>query len=171
MLFRSLEMTKLLLEFGADPDGGIWPKREATGPYVMARDRGYEEIVDVIDAARRQRGARGPKGPTDATRQLNRALQSGSDEAIVAVLDEQPDLSEICTPDGLTLLHKMAGLGALQTMTWLLDHGADVNRKSQQGWTPLDFAATGRFGDWLFDNGQFDWPECRCDPGRSGRVS
>ena len=153
---RDLEMTRLLLEFGADPDGGIWPKREATSPYVMARDRGYEEIVDVIDAARRQRGARGPKGPTDATRKLNRALQSGSDEAIVAVLDEQPDLSEMCTPDGLTLLHKTAGLGALQTMTWLLDHGADVNRKSQQGWTPLDFAATGRLGNWLFDNGQFE---------------
>ena len=141
---RDLEMTKLLLEFGADPDGGIWPKREATSPYVMARDRGYEEIVDVIDAARRQRGARGPKGPTDATRKLNRALQSGSDEAIVAVLDEHPDLAEMCTPDGLTLLHKMAGLGALQTMKWLLDRGADVNRKSQQGWTPLDFAATGQ---------------------------
>ena len=41
---RDLGMTKLLLEFGADPDGGIWPKREATSPYVMARDRGYEEI-------------------------------------------------------------------------------------------------------------------------------
>jgi ankyrin repeat protein len=24
---------------------------------------------------------------------------------------------------------------------WLLDHGADVNRKSREGWTPLDFAA------------------------------
>jgi hypothetical protein len=33
-----------------------------------------------------------------------------------------------------------------------LDHGAAVNRKSQQGWTPLDFAASGRGGDWLFDN-------------------
>ena len=41
-------------------------------------------------------------------------------------------------------------------MKWLLDHGADVNRKSQQGWTPLDFAATGRRGDWLFDNRQFE---------------
>ena len=69
----------------------------------MARDRGYEEIVDVIDAARRQRGARGPKGPTDATRKLNRALQSGSDEAIVSVLGAHPDLAEMCTPDGLTL--------------------------------------------------------------------
>jgi hypothetical protein len=48
VLRRDLEMTKLLLEFGADPDGGIWPNRGATSPYVIARDRGYEEIVDVL---------------------------------------------------------------------------------------------------------------------------
>ena len=54
VLRRDLEMTKLLLEFGADPDGGIWPKRDATSPYVLARDRGYDEIVDEIDAARRE---------------------------------------------------------------------------------------------------------------------
>src|SRR5207253_7985111 len=48
VLRRDLEMTKLLLEFGADPDGGIWPNRDATSPYVIARDRGYDEIADVL---------------------------------------------------------------------------------------------------------------------------
>jgi ankyrin repeat protein len=156
VLRRDLDMTTLLLEFGADPDGGIWPNRDATSPHVIARDRGYEEIVDVIDTARRKRGARGPEGPTEATRKLHRAYQSGSEPAMVAVLDEHPDLAEMCRPDGLTLLHQMAGHGALVIMKWLLDHGADVNRKSEQGWTPLDFAATGRGGDWLFDNGTFE---------------
>ena len=46
VLRRDLEMTKLLLEFGADPDGGIWPKREATSPYILARERGYDEITE-----------------------------------------------------------------------------------------------------------------------------
>jgi ankyrin repeat protein len=156
VLRRDLDMTTLLLEFGADPDGGIWPNRDATSPHVIARDRGYEEIVDVIDTARRKRGARGPEGPTEATRKLHRAYQSGSEPAMVAVLDEHPDLAEMCRPDGLTLLHQMAGHGALVIMKWLLDHGADVNLKSEQGWTPLDFAATGRGGDWLFDNGTFE---------------
>ena len=40
VLKRDLEMTRLLAEFGADPDGGIWPKRDATGPYTLARERG-----------------------------------------------------------------------------------------------------------------------------------
>src|SRR6266851_3131373 len=47
VLRRDLEMTKLLLELGAEPDGGIWPNRDATSPYVIARDRGYEEIAEV----------------------------------------------------------------------------------------------------------------------------
>ena len=156
VLRRDLDMTKLLLEFGADPDGGIWPNRDATSPYVIARERGYQEILDVIDMARRNRGARGPKGPTQATRRLNSAYQSGDERAIVAVLDEHPELADICRPDGLTVLHRMAGQGALLVMAWLLDHGADVNQKSQHGWTPLDFAATGRGGDWFFDNEKFE---------------
>jgi ankyrin repeat protein len=156
VLRRDLDMTKLLLEFGADTESGIWPHRDATSPYVIALDRGYEEIVDVIDAARRERGARGPEGPTEARRKLQRAFQSGSEEAMVAVFDEHPDLADMCRPDGLTLLHQSAGYGAPLTMKWLLEHGADVNRESEQGWTPLDFAATGRWGDWLFDNEKFE---------------
>ena len=66
------------------------------------------------------------------------------------------ELAGLCPPDGLTPLHQAAGRGALKVMKWLIDHGADVNRTSRQGWTPLDFAATGRAGNWLFDNGQFD---------------
>jgi hypothetical protein len=156
VLRRDLSMTKLLLEFGADPDGGIYPNRDATSPFVIARDRGYDEIRDVIDTARRKRGARGPSGPTDATRKLHQAYQSGSEEAMIAVFEEHPDLADLCPPDGRTLLHQMSGRGALRVMKWLLDHGAEVNRKSDEGWTPLDFAATGRGGDWIFDNAKFD---------------
>jgi ankyrin repeat protein len=156
VLRRDLEMTKLLLEFGADPDGGIWPKRDATSPYAIARDRGYEEIFDELREAREKRGARGPKGPTDATRKLQQAYLSGSEEEVAAVFEQHPELAEICPADGLTVLHRTAAQGALLLIKWLLDHGADVNRKSQQGWTPLDFAATGRGGDWLFDKQKFE---------------
>jgi ankyrin repeat protein len=53
------------------------------------------------------------------------------------------------------MLHQMAARGALRLMKWLLDHGADVNLLSQ-GWTALDFAASGQGGDWLFDNPKFE---------------
>jgi len=156
VLKRDLEMTRLLVEFGADPDGGIWPKRDATGPYTLARERGYDEIAGVLRAAREGRGARGPSGPTEAVRKCQQAFESGSEDAIVAVFDEHPELAEMCPADGRTMLHQAAGLGALRWMKWLLDRGADVNRNSHQGWTPLDYAATGRGGDWVFDNEKFE---------------
>jgi ankyrin repeat protein len=155
VLRRDLAMTNLLLEFDADPDGGIWPKRDATGPYVLARDRGYTEIAEVLRAAREKRGARGPKAPNEATRKLQQACQTGHEEAMIAVFEEHPELVQMCPSDGLTWLHRMAGGGALLVMRWLFDHGADVNRKSRQGWTPLDYAATGQGGDWIFDHEKF----------------
>ena len=156
VLKRNLEMTRLLLDFGGDPDGGIWPKRDATSPYILARERGYDEIADVLRAAREKRGARGPNGPTEAVRKCQQAFESGREDAIVDVFDQHPELAEMCPADGLTMLHQAAGLGALQWMKWLLDRGADVNRNSREGWTPLDYAATGRGGDWLFDNQKFE---------------
>lgn len=155
VLKRDLEMTRLLLVFGANPDGGIWPKRDATSPYTLARERDYVEIADVLRAARAKRGARAPNAPTEAVRKCQQAFES-SDEALAAVFDQHPELAEMCPPDGRTMLHQAAGLGALRWMKWLLARGADVNRDSHQGWTPLDYAATGRGGDWVFDNQKFE---------------
>jgi hypothetical protein len=42
VLVRSPEIVRLLLEHAADPNQSIWPHREATTPFIMARERGYE---------------------------------------------------------------------------------------------------------------------------------
>lgn len=153
---RDLAMTQLLLEFHADTETGIWPKREATTPYVLARDRGYDEVVAVLDASRRERGARMPSGPTEAMRTLQRAWDRGSEDAIVSAFDEHPELADVCPPNGLTMLHQAAGFGAVRVVEWLLERNASsVNQRSEQGWTPLEFAATGRMGPWLFDSSTF----------------
>lgn len=104
VLRRDIEMIRVLLDFGANPEGGIWPNRDATSPYVLARDRGYDEIFELLREALAKRGQRGPAGPGEATRKLHAALRSGSDEAVVAVLDEHAELADMCTADGLTLL-------------------------------------------------------------------
>jgi ankyrin repeat protein len=153
---RDLAMTNLLLEFGADVETGIWPKRDATIPIVLARDREYTEIFEALQAVRVKRGFRGPARPNEALQKLRKAFESASEEAMVRVFEEHPELADIRAPDGVTPLHQMAGHGALLMMKWLLDHGSDVNRKSEQGWTPLDFAATGRSGPWHFDNRKFE---------------
>jgi ankyrin repeat protein len=74
-------------------------------------------------------------------------MMTGGEEAVIAVFESQPALADVCPPDGVTMLHRAAGQGRLLVAKWLLDHGADVNRKSRpdfwrrEGRTPLDFAA------------------------------
>jgi ankyrin repeat protein len=167
---RDLGMTKLLLEFGADPDAGIWPYRDATSPRAMARDRGYQEISDAINAALEKRGASPSQVPLEVRRKVREAQLSGREEAMVAVINEHPGLADWRHADGTTMLHLAAGRGETLIVKWLLDHGKDVNARargvphqsatfldrSPQGWTPLDFAATGRGSDeWLFNNDRF----------------
>jgi hypothetical protein len=163
-------MTNLLLEFGADPDSGIWPNRDATTPRVIARERGYQEISDAINAALEKRGMRGSNLPAEVRRKIHEAYTTGRDEAMVAVLDEHPELADWRMADGTTMLHLAAGRGQRLIVKWLIDHGKDVNARanciphqsatfldrSLEGWTPLDFAATGRGSDeWLFNNDKF----------------
>jgi hypothetical protein len=63
VLRRDLELTNLLLQFGADPQGGIWPARGATSPIAMPRDRGYQEILDAMKPLRKRRNASLPSAP------------------------------------------------------------------------------------------------------------
>jgi ankyrin repeat protein len=144
---RDVEMTRLLLEAGADTRGGIWPNRDATSPHTIAEERGYDEIVAMMVGHEEKRGARGGNAFDDGFRRLRQAMMTGGEEAVIAVFESQPALADICPPDGVTMLHRAAGQGTLLVAKWLLDHGADVNRKShpdfwrREGRTPLDFAA------------------------------
>ena len=45
---RDAAMVRLLMERGADAHSGIWPYRQDTQAVVMAAERGYDEIVDII---------------------------------------------------------------------------------------------------------------------------
>ena len=145
VMTRDLEMTRLLLEAGADTRGGIWPNRDATSPRTIAEERGYDEIVAMMTAEEERRGARGGSALGDGVRRLREAM-AGGEEAVIAVFESQPELAGLRTPDGVTMLHRTAGHGSLRVAKWLLDHGADVNSKSQpdfwrgEGRTPLDFA-------------------------------
>src|SRR5215470_16162647 len=46
---RLPEMVRLLMQRGADENKGVWPHRPATTALVIAKDRGYDEIVPIIE--------------------------------------------------------------------------------------------------------------------------
>jgi len=161
---RDAAMTRLLLEAGADTRGGIWPNRDATSPRSIAEERGYDEIVAMMVGQEEKRGARRGNAFGDDLRRLRHAMMTGGEEAVIAVFESQPALADICPPDGVTMLHRAAGQGTLLVAKWLLDHGADVNRKShpafwrRDGRTPLDFGSVPR--SRRADRHARRWPRC-----------
>jgi ankyrin repeat protein len=146
VMARDVEMTRLLLEAGADTRGGIWPNRDATSPRTIAEERGYDEIVALMTAHEEKRGARSVNAHDDGVRRLRDAMMTGGEATVIAVFESEPGLAGMCPPDGVTMLHRAAQYGLLRVATWLLDHGADVNKPSQpdfwqwKGRTPLEFA-------------------------------
>src|SRR5262245_46363766 len=143
---RDVELTRLLLEAGADTRGGIWPNRDATSPRTIAEERGYEEIVAMMAAQEEQRGARTATAGDDGLQLLRQAMTMGGEDAVIALFESHPACAEVRLPDGVTMLHRAACLGMLRLAKWLLDRGADVNRKSRpefwwpEGRTPLELA-------------------------------
>ena len=86
VMARDVEMTRLLLEAGADTRDGIWPNRDATSPRTIAEERGYDEIVALMTAQEEKRGARSVnfvrklqdlRVPFSVVRKLPRKFQLG----------------------------------------------------------------------------------------------
>jgi ankyrin repeat protein len=146
VMARDVEMTRLLLDAGADTRDGIWPNRDATGPRTIAEERGYDEIVALMTAHEEKRGARSVNALDDGVRRLRDAMMTGGEAAVIAVFESEPALADMCPPDGVTMLHRAAQYGLLRVAKWLIDHGGDVNKPSQpdfwrwKGRTPLEFA-------------------------------
>jgi hypothetical protein len=118
------KMARVLMELGADARQGIWPHRDATTAYTIARERGYDDIVAVIEQGETaRRRATSPPGATidSKTDQINRAiLRDRCDEAI-KILESDLSLVGACNVE--------------QPI-----NGIDCRRLAQ-GTTPLDHAA------------------------------
>ncbi len=55
VLGRMPRMVRLLMQRGANPRAGISPLNDATTPLVMAQDRGYDDIVQILHEEERRR--------------------------------------------------------------------------------------------------------------------
>ena len=61
-----------------------------------------------------------------------------------SIVKAEPTLVQSASPDGATPLHAAACALHREGTAWLLDRGADPNRRAHGIWTPLDLAASGR---------------------------
>jgi ankyrin repeat protein len=131
---RSAEMVRILMESGADARQGIYPHRRATTAYTIAVERGYAEIVEIIEAAEARR--RGMAPPT--VDELVEAIFDDEEERALAMLEGDALLAGARRADGCTPLHAAAARGNERLTEWLLVHGADVSARGPRGMTPLD---------------------------------
>jgi ankyrin repeat protein len=138
VLDRRPAMVRLLMEFGADARAGISPHTDATSSLTIAKEREYNEIVAIILEEEKRREAGRPT-VEEAPAELQNAIWSGDEARAVAILERKPALVQMRHPrNGWTFLHIASAMLYRRMVIWLLDHGADVNRRAKDGATPLD---------------------------------
>jgi ankyrin repeat protein len=144
VLRRDVEMVRLLMEAGADARKGIYPHRDATTAYALAKDRRYGDVVAVIEAEEQHR--REELSCPNATvspvqEQINAAIARGDRTEAIRLLREDGSLIQACDRGGGTPLHAAAAAGDEEMVAWLLERRANVRKEDMQGFTPLDRAA------------------------------
>jgi ankyrin repeat protein len=80
VMARAPEMVRLLMRHGADARKGIYPHRDATSAFTLASDRGYAEIVSVIQEEENRRcpaSAGDNESSSGAVTEAARAVMSG----------------------------------------------------------------------------------------------
>jgi ankyrin repeat protein len=141
VLDRSTEMVRLLMANGADARKGIYPHRDATSALTIARERGYDEIVTIIqEEEQRRRQALCQTAVTPMQDDVTEAIWSGQEARAMEILERDPELSHASDRRGWTPLHAAAAVLNERLVAWLLDHGADVNHPGPGGRPPLDLA-------------------------------
>lgn len=145
VLERLPEMVRLLMEHGASARDGVYPHRDATNALTIARERGYEEIVSIIEAAERsRREARGGEAVTSAQEQLLSAVHRGEVSRAVGLVEAHPELAKSRTPRGLPALEAVAHLSGKEQFPSL----AEAFLRAGAEMTPRAAVALGD-ADWL----------------------
>jgi ankyrin repeat protein len=90
VLARAPEMVRILMQHGADARQGVYPYREATTPYALARQSGADEIVAIIEEG--ERGRRDPHGRMPGEPgPLHRAAFALDPDSVARLLDRGAD--------------------------------------------------------------------------------
>jgi len=146
VLRRDAAIVRLLMQSGADARKGIWPHRDATTAYALARERDYQDIAAVIEEEeqRRREQTSCPNAAVSPEQdRINEAIRSSVNDAAIRMLEADKSLIHACDRSGGTPLHAAAQAANEEMVEWLLARRAGVHKKDLRGLTPLDRAALG----------------------------
>jgi ankyrin repeat protein len=156
VLNRQPEAVRFLMAAGSDARKGVYPNRDATTPIVIATDRGYDEIVQIIEEAEQHRreDASCPNATvTPEQDRINVAIKSGKTDDAIALLSADETLIKACDRDGASPLHIAAEACDLKLVEWLLVRRASVTKTDLKDRTPLDRAV---YSVYPTNKGSFD---------------
>jgi ankyrin repeat protein len=136
------DAVRVLMEAGALHTSGIYPHRDATDPFTIAQERGYDDIVNIMHEEDEKRKLAACKNITisEENDALFETVQKGQDEEALKILDQNPDLLDACHRDGGSVIYAAASKGRYQLVQELLQRGADINHLTPEGQSHLDGA-------------------------------
>jgi len=144
VLRRDAAMVRPLMQAGADARQGIFPHRDATTAFALARDRGYQDIVAAIEEEEQHRreSASCPNATVSPVQeQINHAIRDGDNGEAIRLLEADESLIRACDREGGTPLHAAAEATNEEMVAWLLERHANPRKQDLKGLTPLDRAA------------------------------
>ncbi len=138
---RSPEMVRLLMQHGANARAGVHPHRNATTAWMLAKDRGYDDIVGIIENEERRQSP--PFGAPQVQPEIH-----GDEDARAAVARGNAEwlrarhgagtLTNLIRWDDGGLLTVAVEHDRPDILTLLLDFGFDPNER-----------VSGGEGDWV----------------------
>ncbi|MEX0778083.1 MAG: ankyrin repeat domain-containing protein [Phycisphaeraceae bacterium] len=143
VLHNDPAMVRELMRHGADARVGIWPHRESTAAYTMAKERGLDQLVAAIEAGEAERRElMSCPNVTISPEQdkLNAAIREQRNAEAIAMLEAQGDLMKQCDREGGTPLHVACSAANAAMVDWLCDHRADARKLDIAGQSPMDRA-------------------------------
>ncbi len=131
---RLPEMVRLLMQNGADARAGVCPHRDASTAWTIAKERGYEEIVGIIEEEEQNRQQATDEPPTDATgdEAARAAVASGDVAWLCARRAEGTLVNPIRWDDG-GLLTVAVRNNQKEVLQLLLDYGFDPDERISSG--------------------------------------
>jgi ankyrin repeat protein len=141
---RDAAMTRLLMEAGADARLGIYPHRDATTALALAQERGYDDVVAVIEEEERHRRedlSCTNVVVTPAQDEISAAISRSDRDEAIRLLGADHSQIHACDRNGRTPLHLAAQVNDVELLAWLLHRRASPRKLDPHDLAPIDLAA------------------------------
>ena len=138
VIHRQPEIARLLMQYGANARAGVHPYRSATTAFTLAHERGYDEIVAIIEEEEQRRSN---PAPTQNIPQPQSAEPDEADRTLIATSDletirlrlAEGKLTRHIHWNGGGLLTVAVRNNRLDVLRLLLEAGFDPNERVSEG--------------------------------------